>query len=171
VQFEFAACLLSLYHSRLAQSWAGDGIGFSIGYSTSPILAAHYPCLEYTGSISMPTFFTAYPRLKNNGGRHQFAYSVCKSCLVNILHHSFRRMPKKRQPPPFGYSKLPVTTNQPGSVFQYHVVSAEHFCLVHGALCNTCQHQFVVTGLHVSAAFRVSQHITINLLINMLFAA
>jgi len=29
-------------------------------------------------------------------------------------------LPEERQPPPFGYSKLPFTAIQSGSVFQYH---------------------------------------------------
>jgi len=62
VQFEFAACIIGLYHSRLAQSWAGDGSGFSTGYSTNPILAAHYPGPEFTGSIVSPAFVAASPR-------------------------------------------------------------------------------------------------------------
>ena len=70
------------YHSRLAQSWAADGKGFSKSYSSSPILAAHCPWPEYTGSMGKPAFVTAYPRWKNNGGRHQFAYSGCKVCLI-----------------------------------------------------------------------------------------
>jgi len=45
------------------------------------------------------------------------------------------------------------------------------FCLGEGALCNTGQHQAVVPGLQVSAAFRVSRHTTGNLLINFLLAA
>ena len=109
VQFEFAACIIGLYHSRLAQSWAAAGIFFSINCSCSPILAAHYPGPEITGSIRTPSFVTACPRCTKNGGRHQFSFSGRKSCLVNILHHSFRRMPEKRHPPPFGYSKLSLT--------------------------------------------------------------
>jgi len=35
------------------------------------------------------------------------------------------------------------------------------FCLGKGALCNTCQHQMVVPGLHVSAAFRDRRHKTV----------
>jgi len=45
------------------------------------------------------------------------------------------------------------------------------FYLGKGALCNTCQHQLVVTGLHVSAAFRVSRQTNGNLLISILLAA
>ena len=73
--------------------------------------------------------------LKKNGGRHQFVNSGCIPCLVNLLHHSFRWMPENRQPPPFGYSKLPVTTNQPGSVFQYQVLRQRIFAsfMVHYA--------------------------------------
>jgi len=45
------------------------------------------------------------------------------------------------------------------------------FCLGKGALCNTGQHQAVVPGLHVSAAFLDSRHKSSNLLIIVLLAA
>jgi hypothetical protein len=133
--FSLLPALFRSYHSRLARSWAAVGYCISIIYSCSPIPAAHCPWPVYTGSMGTQAYVTAYPRWKNNGGRHQFAYSECKSCLVNLLHHSFRWMPENRQPPPFGYSKLPVTTNQPGSVFQYQVLRQRIFAsfMVHYA--------------------------------------
>jgi hypothetical protein len=44
------------------------------------------------------------------------------------------------------------------------------FYLGKGALCDTGLSQLVVSGLQVSAAFRVSRHATGNLLINFLIA-
>jgi len=45
------------------------------------------------------------------------------------------------------------------------------FCLGKGALCNTCQHQLVVPGLQVSAAFRDRRHTNSNLFISIFLAA